>query len=232
MDLSGAVGPPPYRLRVSDRARHVRLQVRPREGLVVVVPRRFDRSRLPELLAARAAWIARALERVGIADEEEALPHHLALPGLGESYAVEYLPAGSTARAALREGRVRVAAPDEEGAAEALRRFVTRRARVGLAAELAALAAARGAEVQAVSVRAQRTRWASCSATGRVSLNRNLAFLPPPLVATVLLHELCHLEELNHSPRFWALLSAAVPELDLRRAELAAAWRHVPRWAR
>ena len=73
-------------------------------------------------------------------------------------------------------------------------------------------------------------RWASCSASGTISLNRSLLFLPAALVDYVLLHELCHLRELNHSPRFWKLLEAAMPGSSALRVEMRGAWRFVPSW--
>jgi hypothetical protein len=64
-----------------------------------------------------------------------------------------------------------------------------------------------------------------------VSVNRNLLFLPPELAEHVLLHELCHLREMNHSPRFWRLLEALDAETGKRKVELRSAWKYVPSWA-
>ena len=64
---------------------------------------------------------------------------------------------------------------------------------------LLALADERGIDVKSVSIRSQQTRWGSCSTSGRISLNKTLLFLPPVLVNHIMLHELCHLKEMNHS---------------------------------
>ncbi|MDA8291106.1 MAG: DUF45 domain-containing protein, partial [Actinomycetota bacterium] len=88
-----------------------------------------------------------------------------------------------------------------------------------------------GERVAGTSVRAPRTRWASCSSSGRVSVSRNLLFLPSALAEHVLAHEVCHLRELSHSPRFWRILESVDPETPVRRAELRSAWKYVPRWA-
>ena len=63
-----------------------------------------------------------------------------------------------------------------------------------------------------VSIRNQRSRWGSCSRQGNLSFNYRVVFLPPRLAEYVIVHELCHLKEFNHSPRFWELVSQAVPE--------------------
>ena len=231
-----------YSVRTSARAKYARLTVSPEHGLTVVVPRRFNRARIPELVESRLDWIRRAEERVA-ADREHlaamraapVLPERIDLGAIRERWSVEYLQ-GRTARPAVRERppgvlRVSTAEEDEAAVSDALRRWLTRKARAGLEPWLGQLAAERGLAVTGVSVRGQRTRWASCSAAGRVSLNRSLLFLPPELVRYVLLHELCHRVEMNHSARFWRLLAAQEPRARQLNGELRVAWRLVPIWS-
>jgi hypothetical protein len=80
-----------------------------------------------------------------------------------------------------------------------------------LPARLRALAALHGYSVTAVSVRAQRSRWGSCSPSGRISLNWRLIQLPPQVSEYILLHELAHLRHLNHSARFWREVERLCP---------------------
>lgn len=69
-----------------------------------------------------------------------------------------------------------------------------------------------------ISIRNQRTRWGSCSRHGRLNFNYRIAFLPPELVNYIIVHELCHLQQMNHSGRFWTLVSRTLPNyLQLRR---------------
>src|SRR5262249_44058438 len=77
----------------------------------------------------------------------------------------------------------------------------------------------------------QRTRWASCSRRKTLSLNSKLLFLPPELVEYVLTHELCHLVEMNHSTRFWAVLAEHCPQFREFDTRLRDMWKVVPRWA-
>lgn len=74
---------------------------------------------------------------------------------------------------------------------------------------LQSLAAARGLHYKKVSIHKSRTRWGSCSSKGNISLSLYLMLLPPHLQDYVMQHELTHLVEMNHSPRFWALLDEA-----------------------
>jgi hypothetical protein len=80
-----------------------------------------------------------------------------------------------------------------------------------LPSRLRDLARAHGFTVAAVSIRNQRTRWGSCSASGRISLNWRLIQLPPAVCDYVLLHELTHLRHHNHSARFWRELARLCP---------------------
>jgi predicted metal-dependent hydrolase len=71
-----------------------------------------------------------------------------------------------------------------------------------------------------VSIRSQKRRWGSCSTKGTLSFNYRLIYLPAELADYVIAHELCHLKEMNHSPRFWALVAQAFPDWKAKRTEL------------
>jgi predicted metal-dependent hydrolase len=79
------------------------------------------------------------------------------------------------------------------------------------------LAAAHGHTVTAVSIRNQRTRWGSCTSSGRISLNWRLVQMPPAVRDYVLLHELMHLRVRNHSPRFWQQVARVCPHVNEAR---------------
>jgi predicted metal-dependent hydrolase len=63
----------------------------------------------------------------------------------------------------------------------------------------------------------QTTRWGSCSRSGTLSFNWRLALMPENIRRYIVIHEICHLKEMNHSPRFWSLVAAQCPEYKLSR---------------
>ena len=67
-----------------------------------------------------------------------------------------------------------------------------------------------------VTIRAQRSRWGSCSSKGNLNFNCLLMLAPREVIDSVIVHELCHLRELNHSPAFWELVYRAMPDYKSR----------------
>jgi predicted metal-dependent hydrolase len=81
-----------------------------------------------------------------------------------------------------------------------------------------------GVDVSRISIRNQRSCWGSCTRRGTLNFNYQILFLPPHLANYIVVHEICHLLEFNHSRRFWALVEKGIPEYPACRRELRA-WR-------
>jgi predicted metal-dependent hydrolase len=230
---------PDYRVRVSTRARRIRLTVTPRDGLVVVVPHHW-RGDPARFVAEKADWARAALAAVGDrsalfdAGAEALLPDVVVLEAFGETWPVEYRTTSATSVRARAKGPLLVvsgAVDDAEKCLAALTRWLDRTARERLLPVLAETASAAGIAYAGARVRRQRTRWGSCSSRKTISLNRNLVFLPDHLVHSLMLHELAHVQVMNHSPRFYDALLALDPDAMQHRVQMCAAHDLVPAWA-
>lgn len=229
-----------FEIRYSIRARSARLRVGAREGLIVVVPAGLQRERVNQIVASKRDWIATKLDDIEairhlIPTVAPARPQAFDLPALAETWRVEYreMCRASVGAKTNQPGRVVVfgAINDVDACHAALRRWLARRASEALPPWLERVAAQCGRQPAAVVIKNQRTRWGSCAASGRISLNCKLLFLPRELVRYVMVHELCHLVEPNHSHRFWAQLRRMERTADHLHGQMRDAWKHVPSWA-
>lgn len=226
---------PPYTVRVSDRAKRVRLTVTPRDGLVVVVPRRW-RGDPADIVASKADWARAALDRIAeqrsqhLAGPSGLLPEAVSLPGIGLEYPVR-LASSDRAIARVVGGELVVSGSDDASRLAALRRWLDREARTALPARLQRLAEQNGITYVRCRTAHTRSRWGSCSARGTISLSRNLVFLEPELVDALMFHELAHVRVMDHSRRFWAELEHLDPCAHEHRLRLRTAGDSVPPWA-
>lgn len=208
-------------------------------GLEVVVPRRFDKRRIPAIVEGRREWIERAAAKTEAMRLERAadpprLPERITLPALREEWAVEYGPASTRgARVTERPGRrlsVTGGGGDFAACRDALCRWLGRRAQRTLLPRLAVLAYEHRLAYEGAAVRQQRTRWGSCSPKKTISLNARLLFAPSEVVDYVLIHELCHTVEMSHSPRFWGLVETRDPDYRRHKKLLREVRKTLPRW--
>ncbi len=209
----------PYTVRRSARARRVRVNVHALSDARTVDVEVVLPARAPERAAAAAVselrpWIERRLREARIALAAVAARAGT-VPYLGTT--LELVPEAGRTRVHRVGQRLLVPAGD---ARPALERFYRRAARAEIAARLDRATALAGSPYRDLSIRAQSTRWASCSPSGRMSFNWRLLLAPESVLEYVVWHEVCHLEILDHSPRFWALLARRWPGYREDRAWL------------
>ena len=228
-----------YSVRVSRRARHARLTFTPQRELVVVVPVGFDRRQIPALLRNHDGWIRRTAIRLSatralLPDSVDPVPDSIDFACTGQQWAILYsqTPANSVSVRQAAPGRLAVTGQinDHPLVRAALRLWIKHRARAHLDPWVRRLALDHGFQVTRVTIRSQKTRWGSCSARKSVSLNLRLMFLPSDLVQYVLLHELAHTKQLNHSPAFWNLVESLDPNYRAAKSRLRTAEDLVPSW--
>jgi len=201
----------PLRLVKNPRAKRYLLRLAPDGAARVTVPRAGNAAEARRFALRHAAWLERQLLR------------RARSPGPPASWAVgtEILFRGEPVRLELQPGpegtairfadQVLPAPPPGEDLRPTVEAHLQNLAMRELPARLLELAAAHGLTVRRVTVRAQRSRWGSCSARGTISLNWRLIQTPPPVSDYILLHELAHRRHMNHSARFWAEVGRLCP---------------------
>ena len=228
-----------YCIRVSMKAKHVHLKMTVENGLEIVVPRGFDRCRIPRLLDEKRRWIQKAREKIAEhrqhfePGQREGLPDLLILTALNETWRIDYRATASRRVSLLGADGLLIIAGRIENlplCREVLRRWLKRRFGETIVNWLNAMGKQMKFSFGKVAVKSQKTRWASCSQDRAISLNHKLLFLPEHLVRYVLLHELCHTVILNHSTRFWSLVRRLEPRYRELDRELRDAWSYVPPW--
>lgn len=230
-----------YTIRVSPRGRRVRLRVTVRRGLEVVIPRGYDEKKVPAVLEQKKHWITAALERADthrkFVEPEPSwrLPMQIRLTAVGTTWHVSVKPTNVPSVTVREVGDDRLlvsgAISDEQACRDALARWLLRQTREHLVPRLEAVSRKTKLRYERAFVKRQRTRWASCSRRKAISLNSKLLFLPAELVDYVITHELCHLAEMNHSLRFWALLAHHCAGFRSLDGQLREMWKVVPLWA-
>ena len=183
-----------YRLHRSDR-RSIGFQIDHR-GLTVRAPQGTALRDVEEALRSKSDWILRKLQEW----------HTRPIPGALEQ---------SSDAPANDQTAVNTLSPVQI-------RALKRQARTLFAQRLAQFEQQHACVPVRWSLTSARTRWGSCSPGGHVRLNWRLVHLPLPIVDYVIAHELAHLEELNHSPRFWLRVEALYPQWRRERKALKA----------
>ena len=231
--IEGTAGLPELRVRQSPRARRLTLRVYPGGRVEVSMPPFVGPEEVAHFVVRHRAWIEARVERLKtLAPRAHApLPERVTLAALGDEWRVEYQPRDSAGYRA-RDGVLTVYGdPAVAGyPRQQLRSWLTEEARSALGRWLAEVAIETGCRYQRVQLRRQRTRWGSCSRSGTISLNVCLLFQPPDVVRYLLIHELCHTREMNHSARFWSLVESFEPDFRSLDRLLSKGWQQVPDW--
>ncbi|HET8726289.1 MAG TPA: SprT family zinc-dependent metalloprotease [Alphaproteobacteria bacterium] len=206
----------PVEVRISPRARRLSLRVDPADGTVrVVVPKGVPPAVIADFVARHGDWLRARLEAV-----PPPLPFvdGAAVPYLGIDHVIRHQPLGP--RTVRREDGTFVIGGGAEHMARRLTDWLKEEARRELGLRSRAHAARLPARVASVTVRDTRSRWGSCSASGRLNFSWRLVLAPETVLDYVVAHEVAHLKEMNHGPRFWALVDRLHPDVAGCRAWL------------
>ena len=206
-----------YRVRASSRARRLSLRMRDRDAVEIVVPPFLVSVNPERVLREMEAWILRTMERM------EKHPRGSPAQPAGDRSVLTFLGNRVTVRVGDTDRkRMTVCLEGDElwvlhpgGATadipRALRRWCLAQAKTVIPRRVAELNSGWNLPCASVTIRNQKTRWGSCSRKGALSLNWRLVLLPSSVMDYLIYHELAHLKEMNHSPRFWKVVASLCP---------------------
>jgi predicted metal-dependent hydrolase len=206
-----------YELRRDRRRLAMRIDER---GLRVGAPRVVPLAAIEAFIRSHGDWVLAKLDEFASRAAPRHLPIHdgARLPLLGREVRVRVTIGGN--RGYWQEDELWLAARPAADLGALARRALQRRALEHFRPRLVDLAAQAGRPVPALGLSSARTRWGSCSARTGIRLNWRLIHLPPHLIDYVIAHEVAHLVEMNHSPRFWAVVAGLYPDWQAARDEL------------
>ncbi|MGB2923687.1 MAG: SprT family zinc-dependent metalloprotease [Limnothrix sp.] len=217
-----------YCLKRSDR-RTLAIQIRPDGEIIVRAPRKVSLDHIQQFLGDRHHWITKHLQT--IAQRPAPQPPYRWIAGeqhfyLGELYSLRLI-AGDRPNVRLTNDYLQIIVPEPKDAASiqtALQKWYRSQAKLIFRERLEQLSKKNRPILQLeqqqipIKIRQMKTRWGSCSCRGNINLNLALIKAPLCCLDYVLVHELCHFREMNHSDRFWQLVTACLP--DWRRHQM------------
>jgi predicted metal-dependent hydrolase len=207
----------PLSIRVNPRARRLLLRIDAAERTIeLVLPRGVPAEHGLKFLDAQRGWIAARLDAL-----PRAVPfaEGAVVPVFGVPHRIRHVDDPAAAPVAIVDGEIQVRGEPihlprrvRDHLAHLAARELARRAR--------AYAARIDKPVARVTVRDTKSRWGSCSSAGNLSFSWRLVFAPEDVVDYVVAHEVAHLAEMNHGPRFWKLVRSLTPDTVAPRAWL------------
>jgi predicted metal-dependent hydrolase len=223
-----------YRVRASSRARRLSLRMRESDAVEIVVPPFLVSVNPERVLREMEGWILRTMDRM------ERRPGSVPARPLGDRSVMTFMGKRVTVRVGDTDRkRITINLEGDElwvlhppgpntDIGRALRRWCLAEAKTVIPRRVAELNTRWNLPCTSVVIRNQKTRWGSCSRKGTLSLNWRLVLLPSSVMDYLIFHELAHLKELNHSPRFWKVVATLCPDYREEERWLRKHGRSVP----
>jgi predicted metal-dependent hydrolase len=210
--------PAPVEVRRHPTARRLTLRVsRTRRAVILTMPRSSDFREADQFLSRSLDWVRARLEGV---PEPAPFRDGALVPLRGQLHEIAFLGQGRARAVVVRESgaagdlpRLRVSGSPEH-APRRLQDWLSGEASKDLDARVALHARTLGVKARRITLRDQKSRWGSCSSGGQLSFSWRLILAPPFVLDYVAAHEVAHLAEMNHGPRFWRLVAKTLPAFE------------------
>jgi predicted metal-dependent hydrolase len=203
-------------IRRTDRSKSATIKVE--SGVVIViVPRALTQERIKKLLDDKKLWIQK---KIALHPQTQVISEKQYVSGeafsyLGRNYRLK-VAEGELTPIKLVQGRLTISAPNDPSQHKlvkyALTSWLRRRAELKLREKIIRYSLIVGVETNGYKVKDFQSRWGSCTPRGRVDFNWKIIMAPNRVVDYVVVHELCHLKQHDHSPQFWKLVESIMPD--------------------
>lgn len=210
-----------YELRISSRSRHIKIRVEHPDKVVVSAPPRTPQRMIDQFVAQSESWISTQLAKLKHKQQFGETADTLTIFGI--TYQKQITLASDRPIGIAIINKILTVNPvqltDASTAAE-IKRFLKSTAEKYIMPRTQQLAKTMGIAYGSITLRAQKTRWGSCSSQGNLNFNWRLVHCPTPVIDYVIIHELAHRRHMNHSDRFWQLVAQYDPEHRVHRGWL------------
>lgn len=212
-----------YQINYS-RRKTMSITVKPDGTIRVAAPKGTAAKTVQDWVASKSKWIAAKMAEVEMANRqiaERSFQSGEEFLYLGRPMRLELVNDPQQTRTMVRgrEGTIQVTGPDCSPAAvkAALETWYRWAAGRYIGARVQNYQIQVGRKPGRITIREQKTRWGSCSARGNLNFNWRIMMAPPEIIDYLVVHELCHLVHLNHSPVFWNLVGSIMPDYKVRK---------------
>ncbi len=199
-------------LRISLRTKRISIRISSNKGVELVVPKKFNYERAHDFLVSKQYWIKKQLNKNF---PTENLPSN-SIPIFGKHHQV-VLVADAIVPVRLEEESILVLENHKPIVMMDLKFFLRSLLKEEITTYADKISQLLNVKYKKISIKDTSSRWGSCSIKGNLTFAWRLVFAPKFVMEYVVIHELCHLIEMNHSPRFWKLVSNVCPEYLMAR---------------
>jgi predicted metal-dependent hydrolase len=224
--------PPPYKIKKHRQAKYVKIRTGQDYCLEITTPMRFNIKDIPSILEEHKTWITNQFAKLS-KKQFNILPDCINLNAINETWSIQSLACDAKLEMFVRPTKEIVFVGKVQAITwyrEKLISWARKQAKKYLSIELEKLSKEMKLSYDSLTIRDQKTRWGSCSSNKSINLSYKLIFLPPRLSRHVMIHELSHLEHLNHSEKFWNKVAELDPDWRIHKRELRHANQYVPDW--
>jgi predicted metal-dependent hydrolase len=213
-----------YSLKRSYRAKYIRLEIHRQTGLTIFIPRFYKISELSDLIQRKKLWIIKKLNEININHvkiSEKETHDGLNLHYLGKSIKLKTQSNREFPESIVLTGNTLIFNHhrSNSGLGQVIEAWYRQQAEIIIKRKAGELCKDMNVTFNKLTIRKVRTRWGSCSQKGNLNFNWKLILVPEPVIDYIIIHELAHLKEMNHSQRFWNLVTRYCPQ-----------WRQHKKW--